>query len=279
VPGTAALTLTGGAGGGGPSNPQALNRFTYVFNNPIKLTDPTGHCPWCIVGAIGGAIVGAGIAYGAQVYANTQQGMDIGAAMTTNINGAAIATGAIAGAVVGGTMGLASTGAVTGLTVGTVAQMGALGSATSMAGTAVGQLASTGTVNPTDVAVAGVVGFASGAAAPIAGATMLTAAGLGAVSNVAQYTATQSIKGEQMTGAGVMTNAASGVIGGALGGAVSTVPKALSFDTAERAFSRMLNAKAFTSLNLGTGSFLRAGLGAGVSGWDYQKTVNGRQPQ
>ncbi len=26
-----------------PGNPQALNRFTYVLNNPIRLTDPTGH--------------------------------------------------------------------------------------------------------------------------------------------------------------------------------------------------------------------------------------------
>jgi RHS repeat-associated protein len=26
-----------------PTNPQALNRFTYVLNNPLKYTDPTGH--------------------------------------------------------------------------------------------------------------------------------------------------------------------------------------------------------------------------------------------
>lgn len=27
----------------GPSNPQALNRYSYVQNNPLKYTDPTGH--------------------------------------------------------------------------------------------------------------------------------------------------------------------------------------------------------------------------------------------
>jgi len=34
----------------GPANPQALNRYSYVLNNPLKYTDPTGHasiCGWC----------------------------------------------------------------------------------------------------------------------------------------------------------------------------------------------------------------------------------------
>ncbi len=31
----------------GAGNPQALNRYSYVFNNPLKYTDPTGHCPVC----------------------------------------------------------------------------------------------------------------------------------------------------------------------------------------------------------------------------------------
>jgi hypothetical protein len=28
----------------GAGNPQALNRYSYVFNNPLKYTDPSGHC-------------------------------------------------------------------------------------------------------------------------------------------------------------------------------------------------------------------------------------------
>ncbi|WP_448337224.1 RHS repeat-associated core domain-containing protein [Chloroflexus aurantiacus] len=39
--------------GSGPVNPQDLNRYTYALNNPLKYTDPTGHCPVCIPVAVG----------------------------------------------------------------------------------------------------------------------------------------------------------------------------------------------------------------------------------
>jgi RHS repeat-associated protein len=38
-----------------PGNPQALNRYAYVYNNPLRYTDPSGHCPWCI--AVGVALI------------------------------------------------------------------------------------------------------------------------------------------------------------------------------------------------------------------------------
>ncbi len=28
-----------------PANPQSLNRYAYVLNNPVKYVDPSGHCP------------------------------------------------------------------------------------------------------------------------------------------------------------------------------------------------------------------------------------------
>ena len=60
VPGAGALTVAAsdvterGAWakpGSGPGDPQALNRYGYGLNNPLKHTDPTGHCfeDLCIV--------------------------------------------------------------------------------------------------------------------------------------------------------------------------------------------------------------------------------------
>ena len=51
----------------GPSNPQALNRYSYVQNNPLKYTDPSGHNP--AAGAIGGLLALAGISVSAPVIA------------------------------------------------------------------------------------------------------------------------------------------------------------------------------------------------------------------
>jgi RHS repeat-associated protein len=39
-----------------PYNPQALNRYAYALNNPVKYTDPSGHIP-----QVAAALVGAGL--------------------------------------------------------------------------------------------------------------------------------------------------------------------------------------------------------------------------
>jgi RHS repeat-associated protein len=67
IPGAGALTLAPldsvatsawSSGGGGPANPQDLNRYAYGLNNPLRYTDPTGHCAGWLWGAADCQFVG-----------------------------------------------------------------------------------------------------------------------------------------------------------------------------------------------------------------------------
>ncbi|MCP4088979.1 MAG: RHS repeat-associated core domain-containing protein, partial [Gammaproteobacteria bacterium] len=56
-----------------PGNPQSLNRYSYVGNQPTVYSDPSGHCPTCIGGVIGG-IANAGMYLFNE---NRQDGIDL----------------------------------------------------------------------------------------------------------------------------------------------------------------------------------------------------------
>ena len=70
------------------TDPQTLNKYVYVRNNPLRYVDPDGHCPWCIGGLVGG-------------------GMDIGIQLLegksfSNLDWTSVGISAAAGAVGGG---------------------------------------------------------------------------------------------------------------------------------------------------------------------------------
>jgi hypothetical protein len=118
-----------------PTDSQQLNRYTYVNNNPLKYTDPSGH-DFGISAIIIGVIIGAAI--GGAVAAATGGNIGMGI-LTGAIGGAFGGLGAWAGGVIGGTGG-AFAGAVAG---------GAAGGAVSAAvsGGNVGMGALTGAVS------------------------------------------------------------------------------------------------------------------------------------
>lgn len=95
VPGSDPLTVASldaversawASGGSGPANPQNLNRYAYTLNNPVYVTDPSGHCPWCV-----GALLGGGIDLAVQLVTN---GGDI-----QKVNWAQVGVSAVAGAI------------------------------------------------------------------------------------------------------------------------------------------------------------------------------------
>jgi len=94
-----------------PGNPQSLNRYTYVYNNPLRYQDPTGHFAWIPIGAAGGAVGGAIYGYYLEVSENLSQGKNLGQALTTNIDPGKILFWTGTGALLGSGVGVVGAGA------------------------------------------------------------------------------------------------------------------------------------------------------------------------
>jgi len=91
-----------------PSDPQSLNRYSYVLNRPTTGSDPDGHCfPVCtaIVGGVVGAVAGAAIAAVPTMIQNAQNHQPLTANIDPAQVGKAAAMGFLAGAAAGATLG------------------------------------------------------------------------------------------------------------------------------------------------------------------------------
>ena len=133
------------------TNPQTLNLYAIVRDNPESYADLDGHCyPWCTV--LGGAAVGALIGGGSEIIAAKMHGKSI----DWNAVKGSIAKGAIAGAAIG----LAGPGAG----IGTTAALGAAGNAVGgIADRTIRGGSTSEVISPTKVATDLVVGAAGGA--------------------------------------------------------------------------------------------------------------------
>jgi hypothetical protein len=222
VPGTAALTMTGGSGGGGPGNPQDLNRFSYVLNNPIKSVDPTGHCGGSVVDNFRSVFDGSCLSKAVAIWETPNKSWQDNVLASTYIGGTAIAavygsvgaSAALSSATAAGVANLLVSTGITGegaIVAGT-ATGGAVAGATS---SAVSQQISTGSIDPKTVGVSAVMGALSGGLAPSIGSTNAGATILGAVTSTLQYGFTTDNPTPWGFAASAATGAAAGRVSGA----------------------------------------------------------------
>jgi hypothetical protein len=190
---------------------QAWDRYAYTNNNPLKYTDPSGHCP-ILIGA------GIGAVFGGAVYGITTA--ISGREFSWGDFGVSVAVGAAGGALIGTGVG-ASAGVTALATIG--AGTGVLGS---QAGYSLAsgqdfqssQLVSTSVVGGVAGAVTGVLGGPAGIN-PIANPTVALGARMvvNSVSGVVDYSLASVIGGQTPTMAGVATSAGIGFVSGGIG--------------------------------------------------------------
>jgi RHS repeat-associated protein len=165
-----------------PDFTQAFNRYSYAFGNPFKYVDPSGEIVWfvpVIIGAVIGAYTGASIQSGTAAFWDWKPDAW---------------KGAIAGGIIGATLGYGVAGAIgaTGMTTTATTAAGTTAKVTTKAAGLVSSMLNSGSINIGLNALsgggwdgawkAGVVGMASGAWNATGGLGMVK--GFGATSDI-----------------------------------------------------------------------------------------------
>ncbi|MSP13297.1 MAG: RHS repeat-associated core domain-containing protein, partial [Chloroflexi bacterium] len=191
-----------------PGNPQSLNRYTYVDNNPLRYTDPSGHCPTCIIGLIAGGVIGGGI-----YYSTHRDNLDSGQFW------ASVGIGAVGGTLIGTGAGIA-TG---------VAALSMIGGGTGALASQIGYIVSAGnSYNTTDMiitagvggvsgALSGAIGGSSGLLANNEAAAMLARPGVSAAAGAVQQGISDLRGGRNLDAGAIGAAAGIGLITGLAG--------------------------------------------------------------
>jgi RHS repeat-associated protein len=69
-------------------NPQSLNKYSYTYNNPLRYTDPNGHCAEDACLVEGAVAIGAGVIFTAATIQYYRQNPDAGAALAAGASAA-----------------------------------------------------------------------------------------------------------------------------------------------------------------------------------------------
>jgi RHS repeat-associated protein len=235
------------------SNPQDLNRYSYVLNRPILFNDPSGHCPTCLIGAAVGAIAGAAI------YASTTWGS--GRAWNNNDYLAAVAVGALGGLLIGTGVGaLSGVAAFTAIGAGAGAIGGQAGySLTSKKDYDSGEMIISAGISAAAGAVTGAISGAAGltvvgASSQIVASTttkvMITNAIVNGSASVAQYELTAKYRHFDPTwegrGAAFGSGAASSLLLDGIAGGSVVSPSVKRMAVADKPhFNMWVNGRAF----------------------------------